>query len=652
MYLYSVPSLSIRNKKGGGESSEDRYVMPKGWMEEEDRGGSSSEDDSDRDRDELVDSTPLLRVHSPLHGKDYLSYKVIYDVKDDEYLLDDSSLLESHFLILLLRSGKFAAAIFKKGELQPQHKTFSRYTVRKKQGGAQSKSDNSHGKAISIGSQIRRYNEQELEKEVMAVLTSWSDEIKRVSRIFVVLPYKGKGSFIYGKDSPIVKGDRRVRSVPFPTHRPTLEECKAAYERLVTLQEVKDYSDMMHSVIATVPDDVVPEKEMATLGIKTKPSPSLAAPSTSTTPALPVLLAGMEYSNNETIESFAKAVASGDGERVKLMLAADPLLVHETFMFREIPKTTALHAASILGHASLVSDLLLGGASPETRDGHSRLSYMVAGHKLVRDAFRRFMGLYPHAWNWDITGLPEVPLTEELEKEKKAKAKAKKKRARENKRSKGGVALEEEEGDISIDSIIEEHITSVVSSKAFQDKLSRVAGKVGMGLDFLRNVVTSDSVENPDDLLNTIELALDAGILPHEILMSVTSTHSNDTRGRTTHASNGTPPPLVTIPVSNPAPKKEPPAVFDQTLLNEPAASDEIDCSRVQFKYDAKRFVRRVNNKLPVAGLYNIAATLTGVKSESLSLYTTMPTRYFAADEMTTVGDEKISGCAVYITRI
>lgn len=60
--------------------------------------------------------------------------------------------------------GKFAGAIFQKDKCV-KHKTFSRYTVRKKQGGSQSSRDNKGNAPSSMGATLRRHNESRF-KEV------------------------------------------------------------------------------------------------------------------------------------------------------------------------------------------------------------------------------------------------------------------------------------------------------------------------------------------------------------------------------------------------------------------------------------------------------------------------------------------------------
>ncbi|KAL8816247.1 MAG: hypothetical protein Q9223_004706 [Gallowayella weberi] len=64
------------------------------------------------------------------------------------------------------------------------HKTFHRYTTRRKQGGAQSSNDMAKGAAHSAGASIRRYNEAALESEIRALLTEWRDFIDKSQLIF------------------------------------------------------------------------------------------------------------------------------------------------------------------------------------------------------------------------------------------------------------------------------------------------------------------------------------------------------------------------------------------------------------------------------------------------------------------------------------
>ena len=65
------------------------------------------------------------------------------------------------------------------------HKTFHRYTTRRKQGGSQSANDSSKGNAHSAGAGIRRANEAALQQEVRELLAEWKTMIQGCELLFI-----------------------------------------------------------------------------------------------------------------------------------------------------------------------------------------------------------------------------------------------------------------------------------------------------------------------------------------------------------------------------------------------------------------------------------------------------------------------------------
>ena len=88
------------------------------------------------------------------------------------------------WIILLYSSnGHFAGAVYENGKLIA-HKTFHRYTSRRKQGG-RTKYDNKSGKANSIGAQIRRGNEIELRKDIQNLLiVKWKQHVNEADKFY------------------------------------------------------------------------------------------------------------------------------------------------------------------------------------------------------------------------------------------------------------------------------------------------------------------------------------------------------------------------------------------------------------------------------------------------------------------------------------
>uniref|UniRef100_A0A0W0F7Q6 VLRF1 domain-containing protein n=1 Tax=Moniliophthora roreri TaxID=221103 RepID=A0A0W0F7Q6_MONRR len=101
-----------------------------------------------------------------------------------------------------------------------KHKTFHRYTTRRKQGGSQSLNDNAKGNAKSAGALLRRYGEQALRDDIRNLLSDWSDEINDCELIFIRASGSNRKIFLDYDGSVISKGDERLRTFPFPTRRP------------------------------------------------------------------------------------------------------------------------------------------------------------------------------------------------------------------------------------------------------------------------------------------------------------------------------------------------------------------------------------------------------------------------------------------------
>ena len=163
-----------------------------------------------------------------------------------------SAIARSKFkwVVICIASGRFAAGVFHRGVLV-DHKTMSRYTTRRKQGGSQGANDSSGGgKAKSAGATLRRYNELEFHKDVHTLLSeSWKEYLAEADRIWISANKTGKVLFQapgYGgskkkktgrASGALQKENPSIQKVPFPTAQPTLDEvrrvCRCAATCLV-----------------------------------------------------------------------------------------------------------------------------------------------------------------------------------------------------------------------------------------------------------------------------------------------------------------------------------------------------------------------------------------------------------------------------------
>ncbi|KOH00903.1 Vms1p [Saccharomyces eubayanus] len=116
-----------------------------------------------------------------------------------------------------------------------EHKTFHRYTTRRKQGGSQSAMDNAKGKANSAGSALRRYNETALRTDIQGVLKDWEPYLSKCENIFIRARNVSDRK-IFTDNTILNKDDDRIKSFPFTTSRPTVLELKKAWCELCYLK--------------------------------------------------------------------------------------------------------------------------------------------------------------------------------------------------------------------------------------------------------------------------------------------------------------------------------------------------------------------------------------------------------------------------------
>ncbi|KAH9826993.1 Found in Mitochondrial Proteome [Teratosphaeria destructans] len=196
-----------------------------------------------------------------------------------------------HYFLCMIGGGHFAAVLVslvphvtKKAGLEDRaasvlaHKTFHRYTTRRKQGGAQSANDNAKGNAHSAGSSIRRYNEAALTHEVRQLLAEWKPWIDTADLLFVRASGGMSRRTLFGpyEGQVLSVKDERVRGFPFNTRRATQAELMRAF---VELTRVKvDVVD--EAALARQADEAAAAAQKAEALAHNKPSkPKPAKPS-------------------------------------------------------------------------------------------------------------------------------------------------------------------------------------------------------------------------------------------------------------------------------------------------------------------------------------------------------------------------------------
>lgn len=313
------------------------------------------------------------------------------------------TLSDPHYFLCMIGGGHFAAMVV---SLIPEirrgpggvevrhavvmaHKTFHRYTTRRKQGGSQSANDNAKGNAHSVGSSIRRANEAALEAEVRGVLSEWRNMIDTAEFCFVRATGSTNRRTLFGpyEGQVLNSRDKRVRSFPFSTRRATQAELLRAFQELTRLK------------VSRLQEQSAPAKEQPL------PKPQTQKPQAE----------HPKRSKEEEEALLHSSQIQGLVRRSKapgLLLYLSKNSLPSDFSFfpqdehRHAPRI--LHLASSTNSPALVSALLMkASADPTVTNLDGKTPYDLAGDKRTRDAFRVARHILGEgAFDWSKTHIP------------------------------------------------------------------------------------------------------------------------------------------------------------------------------------------------------------------------------------------------------
>ncbi|KAI5451984.1 hypothetical protein NCC49_001283 [Naganishia albida] len=318
-----------------------------------------------------------------------------------------------------------------------RHKTFHRYTTRKKQGGSQSVNDNAKSKANSAGAMLRRYGEQSLKEEIQQLMIEWQDEIRSSEKIFLRASTAGKRSFWGYPGAVLEKGDERVGVFPFPTRRPTLSELIRCWHELTRVKITHLSEDALKAL---------EEAYIASLQPKARPIPAAQPPTPKPVKEAAPKLSPEEESYRERRRRLIDMVKKGRMEPLapfwaKYGESLGGVNARAEAWVEDVPGQTLLMVASQAGQEDVVKWLLVDQRadptmtftnetsaqtspaededSPATRGG--RTAYDFAASKNVRNVFRRLAHDHPDWHDWIGAGHVPSGLSEEKELEQDRK---------------------------------------------------------------------------------------------------------------------------------------------------------------------------------------------------------------------------------------
>ncbi|KAK4246657.1 hypothetical protein C7999DRAFT_15218 [Corynascus novoguineensis] len=323
-----------------------------------------------------------------------------------------------HIFLCMMGGGHFAAMVVclapkqsKHGSTGPPnreavvlaHKTFHRYTTRRKQGGSQSANDNAKGAAHSAGASLRRYNEQALVEDVRELLSDWKALIDTSDLLFIRATGSTNRRTLFGPyDGQVLRpNDSRIRGFPFSTRRATQNELMRAFIELTRLK--------LREIQPEAPTPG-PADETAK-GSKPKADSKPAAP---------------KLSEEEEAAIFHTTQIQAMIRRSKLPALLSYLTTNNLppdFRFQPADSQqnhhapTPLHLAAAQNSAPLVGGLFArAGADPTILSPEGKTPFDLAGDRATRDAFRVARAeLGEAAWDWDKARVPAPLRREEAE---------------------------------------------------------------------------------------------------------------------------------------------------------------------------------------------------------------------------------------------
>jgi hypothetical protein len=331
------------------------------------------------------------------------------------------------------------------------HKTFHRYTTRRKQGGAQSSNDSAKGAAHSAGAGLRRYNERALTEEVRLLLQEWKGMIDTSELLFIRASGTTNRRTLFGPyDEQVLRqNDARIRGFPFNTRRATQSELMRSFVEL-TRVKVLEVDEAAIAAAKLAAEEAI--KRAAAAKVTKVPTPAPPKRSEEEETALlhtTQIQALVKRSKIPALLTYLKANA----------LSPD-LLFYPADSHPHHHAPTALHLAASQNAAPLVYELLAtAGANPALRNGDGHTAFDLAGDRWTRDLFRVARhDLGDGRWDWGAAHVP-AGLT-------RAGAEAREARAREE-----GAAREEARRTAEEVRLREE------GPKATEGKLGRAAGR-------------------------------------------------------------------------------------------------------------------------------------------------------------------------------
>ena len=357
-----------------------------------------------------------IEQNEPAHLVDTLRKKQLapIDPRTSKDQGEDSSTISPHIFMCMIGGGHFAAMLVslapeihrKQGGVEERqarviaHKTFHRYTTRRKQGGSQSASDAARGAAHSAGSSLRRYNEAALEKDIRELLADWRQMIDSAELLFIRATGKTNRKILFDhyEGQVLKQKDPRIRGFPFNTRRATQGELMRCFKELTRVK----VSEVDEAALAA-----------AAAAAEAKTQDESKPPTPRPQPQKPKLTKEEEAALLHTTQIQA-LIRRSKVPALMSYIANNSITSSFTFQPSDSSQNfrcpTPLHfAANMNAPAVVIALLTRADSDPTAVNNEGRVPFELAGDRPTRDAFRIARSELGEAkWHWDAAKVPSA----------------------------------------------------------------------------------------------------------------------------------------------------------------------------------------------------------------------------------------------------
>lgn len=341
----------------------------------------------------------------------------IYPQRNNSSVPENPPPTAPHVFLCMIGGGHFAAMLVslapeiqrRQGGVEERqarviaHKTFHRYTTRRKQGGSQAASDSAKGAAHSAGSSLRRYNEAALEKEIRELLGEWRQMIDKAELLFIRATGSTNRRILFGayEGQFLKQNDPRLRGFPFSTRRATQAELMRCFKELTRVK----VSRVVEAALAAE------AKQREAVSKPSTPVPRQQKPKISKEDEATML-------HTTQIQALIRR-----SKIPALMSYISKNSIPASFRFKpsDSPQNfrcpTPLHFAANTNSSSVVLALLTkAGFDPTAVNDEGKTPFELAGDRATRNAFRIARHeLGESSWNWDASHIPSALSKEDVD---------------------------------------------------------------------------------------------------------------------------------------------------------------------------------------------------------------------------------------------